>query len=476
MRSMLERTRYNGDDNNGEPMFGTKSKVTAVITAAGTGLIAFASMRYRIAKPSQYIVRTGIFIPKVAVDKKAFQWPFQTAKTISVQPSNYTFHLQAMSKEKMEFILPGVYTVGPKDEMESLITYATLLGNTTEQELTSIIKGIIEGETRVLTASLSLEDIFSGRDAFRDDVTARINKEMANLGLTIINANIQEMSDHEGSEYFKFLRQRARANAENEARINVAEAQKRGDIEVKERQRDTRIKTAGFEAEAVLFENERNAEVAQSNAQLKIQEAEFDKRSKVAQIESQKAAASREAALQREVETLLIAQNQERVRSEMLVKATVESEAKERIADADLYATKAAADADLYSRKAEATGILARFQAESEGLEKLLQTSDNPSVAMQYLMIDRKLFPEMANANAKAIQGLQPKITYWNTGDSGKNPITDVVKNIPPLVDTIFTQTGMQPPSWLMDASKYLESEKAPYEPLSVVSATNDKN
>jgi flotillin len=76
-------------------------------------------------------------------------------------------------------------------------------------------------------------------------------------------------------------------------------------------------------------------------------------------------------------------------------------------------------------------------------------------------MIDRNLFPELANANAKAIQGLQPKITYWNTGGDSKNPITDIVKNIPPLVDTIFTQTGMQPPSWLMDASKYLESEKA---------------
>jgi len=155
-----------------------------VLAAGAIGLVGFAAYRYRVAHPSQYIVRTGLFIDKVAVDKKAFQLPFQTAKTISVQPSNYTFHLQAMSQEKMEFILPGVYTIGPKDEPEALQTYATLLSNTTDEELTNIIKGIIEGETRVLTASLSLEEIFKGRDAFRDHVTERVNKE---LGKSLIS-------------------------------------------------------------------------------------------------------------------------------------------------------------------------------------------------------------------------------------------------------------------------------------------------
>jgi flotillin len=291
-----------------------------VLAAGALGLVGFAAYRYRVAHPSQYIVRTGLFIDKVAVDKKAFQLPFQTAKTISVQPSNYTFHLQAMSQEKMEFILPGVYTIGPKDEPEALQTYATLLSNTTDEELTNIIKGIIEGETRVLTASLSLEEIFKGRDAFRDHVTERVNKELGRLGLWIHNANIQEMSDHEGSEYFQFLRQRARANAENDARINIAEAQKDGDIAVKERVKETRMKTSGYEAEAVTYENQRNVEIAESNSLLKVREAEFDRLAQVARIESDMATANREAELQKEVETRRIAQLQEQLRSEILGK------------------------------------------------------------------------------------------------------------------------------------------------------------
>lgn len=31
-----------------------------------------------------------------------------------MQPHNYTFELQAMTSEKMEFTLPGVFTIGPK--------------------------------------------------------------------------------------------------------------------------------------------------------------------------------------------------------------------------------------------------------------------------------------------------------------------------------------------------------------------------
>ena len=100
---------------NGGNRWRSLLKNTSAVAAAGVvGVAVFAGYRFRVAKPSQYVVRTGWLIDKVAVDKKAFQMPFQTYKMISVEPNNYKFDLQAMSKEKMEFILPGVYTIGPK--------------------------------------------------------------------------------------------------------------------------------------------------------------------------------------------------------------------------------------------------------------------------------------------------------------------------------------------------------------------------
>ena len=66
------------------------------------------------------MVRTGPMIEGISISKKAFQWPFQTANILEMAPSNYSFNLQAMSREKMEFILPGVFTIGPKNDFAAL--------------------------------------------------------------------------------------------------------------------------------------------------------------------------------------------------------------------------------------------------------------------------------------------------------------------------------------------------------------------
>lgn len=107
--------------------------------------------------------------------------------------------LQAMTKEKLQFLLPVVFTVGPdvnarganastgqsrvaardhghaqEDRGDALMKYAMLLtdtkenssGSGTTQFLGNIVKGIIEGETRVLVSSMTMEEIFTEREEF----------------------------------------------------------------------------------------------------------------------------------------------------------------------------------------------------------------------------------------------------------------------------------------------------------------------
>jgi flotillin len=58
-------------------------------------------------------------------------------------------------------------------------------------------------------------------------------------------------------------------------------------------------------------------------------------------------------------------------------------------------------------------------------------------------MIDRDVYTKLSDSNAKAIQGLEPKINYWVTGDNNNNksdggPIGQIFRNLPPLIDTIY--------------------------------------
>ena len=74
---------------------------------------------------------------------------------------------------------------------------------------------------------------------------------------------------------------------------------------------------------------------------------------------------------------------------------------------------------------------------------------------MQYLMLTNGTYEKLANANAAAINGLQPKITVWNTGDGagssndGLGAIRNIMQSLPPMLSTINEQTGIAPPNWL---------------------------
>lgn len=183
-----------------------------------------------------------------------------------------------------------------------------------------------------------------------------MQEELDQFGLVIYNANIKELQDMPGSEYFKHMRQKTRAGAENQARIEIANAKFKGDVGEKEKQKDTRIQSSQFESEAVKFESERNVEIAKATALLEIEKAGYDRQTRIAQIESSKAAEIRASELQKEVENRNIAQETEKLRAKLLAQAVVEAEAKERAADADRYMKEREADALLYKKEKEAAG------------------------------------------------------------------------------------------------------------------------
>ena len=58
-------------------------EVNSSFVLLGVGVVAlvgfagFAATRYRISKPEEYLVRTGLGIEDMIVARKGFVWPFQ---------------------------------------------------------------------------------------------------------------------------------------------------------------------------------------------------------------------------------------------------------------------------------------------------------------------------------------------------------------------------------------------------------------
>lgn len=104
-----------------------KSVQNMAFLSAIVGFTGLVFSRYKTSRSNQWLVRTGLNVPDMEIAKKFIQWPFQNIQTIDMTPRSFKFCVNAMSREKMEFLFPIVFTISVKNNMESLQKYARLL-------------------------------------------------------------------------------------------------------------------------------------------------------------------------------------------------------------------------------------------------------------------------------------------------------------------------------------------------------------
>jgi flotillin len=437
------------EHNESQPFLSTETKQIMGAVGLGTlvGIGGFIAYRYRVAGPSEYIIRTGIGIENVSVTKKALQFPFQTFQKMSIAPATFPIEIDAMSAQRIPFRMPSVWTIGPKNELDSLERYATLLGEKGADGVKETVEGVIQGETRVLTANIDLGILFSDRDTFKNDVVTRINEVMDPFGLTVYNANIAELADlDEENRYFEEQKRRALQRVNQEARVDTAEAIKDGEIGEMAFLGETRQKVAGIETEAKIVENTRLKDIAESNKDLSVAEAEYSREIRIAEIEAEAKAQARQWKLQHHVEEARQKQQTVNLRADMFTRADIQAEVDIREAEGFSKAIMIKSEAELFAKQQEAVGILAIKQAEAEGLLRLVESAGSVNDLNHYMMVRDGMLQDIAKQQADALTGLNPKISIWNTGDSKNGQVSDVLADIfktgMPLFDGIKEQTG----------------------------------
>ncbi|KAK5661567.1 hypothetical protein OQA88_9662 [Cercophora sp. LCS_1] len=511
---------------------------------------------YRIAAPDEYLAITGMNVKNVKITKAAWVWPFQRCMRFSVQPHDYAMNLQAMTKEKLQFLLPVVFTIGPdvnqrgantkaheaiepvvpegddhaddgqrEDRGDSLMKYAMLLADSAggtkglgdnRPFLENIVKGIIEGETRVLVSSMTMEEIFTEREVFKRRIFRNIQSELDQFGLKIYNANVKELKDAPNSIYFESLSRKAHEGATNQARIDVAAAQLRGNVGEAQRKGEQDREIAKINAETAVQKTERDIERANAEAILATKKTELNRDVEIARITATRKTEVQDEELKKEVQIKRAAAEMERLRATDVVKATISRESQQQAADAKAYEIEAEAkanferakqvtdagtykikvetDAAAYKTKADAEAwnyaAIKKAEAElqmklkeAEGMAamadaygKLSNAFGGPAGLLQYMMIEKGTYVQLAKANATALNGLQPKISVWNTGaEAGSEPgaigagqsstatMRNIYQMLPPLMTTINEQTGITLPEWQFGrmAGQMSEHERA---------------
>lgn len=240
---------------------------------------------------------------------------------------------------------------------------------------------VLEGNVREIVGKMKLEEMVQDRQKFSELVKENAEPDLKNMGLKLINFNVQNFIDDNGVienlgvDNIVAIRKNAeisRANAEKDIARAKAEANKDAN--------DARVASERAIAE-------RNNELALKKSELKILEdtkrAEADAAYQIQQEEQRKTVETKtaDANIIKQEKEIVIKQREAEIQEQELA-ATVKKKA-----DANLYESQKNAEADLYRRKKEAEAKKYEYEQEAEAIkiksEAELQAKKNEAAGIE---------------------------------------------------------------------------------------------
>ena len=254
--------------------------VALIVLAIGT-IIALIN-RYRRCPSDKVLVIYGGKKSKTSAKcvhgGGAFVWPvIEDYQYLSLTPISIDANLtNALSRQNIRVDVPCRFTVGISTDVDSMTAAAERLLGLSPAQIQELARDILFGQLRLVIATMSIEELNSDRDKFLESISTNVEVELKKIGLRLINVNVTDIKDESG--YIEALGREAAAKAINEAKVRVAEQDKIGEIGKAEADRETRIRTAEANAEAVKGENEAKVAIANSEAYRREREAEAQRK------------------------------------------------------------------------------------------------------------------------------------------------------------------------------------------------------
>ncbi len=382
---------------------------------------------------------------------------FQEARFLDLTPMALNIPLRgALSLQNIRVNAPSTFTIAISPEPDTMNNAAVRLLDLSQGQIETMATEIILGQLRLTIASLTIEQINQDRERFLEVIRANVEPELRKIGLSLINVNITDITDESG--YIESIGKKAASTAINQAKVDVAEQEKKGEIGRAEADRERRVQVAGLNAAAVEGENNAQARIAKYNADMAEQQAEARMRSSVADqnavAEIQKAKALAE--LKRLEAEEIVPKEIEKRKIEISADAHAEQQRREALGESS---------AILALRAAEAEGLQKVLNAKADGYRMLVEAcGGEPRAAATLLLVEK--VEQLIQIQVEAIKNIKiDKITVWDSGNGGTdgkgstaNFMSNMIKTLPPLHD-VAQMAGIDLPEFLGSANAATLSE-----------------
>lgn len=405
---------------------------------------------------------------------------FQSYAFLDLTPISISVDLKsALSRQNIRIDVPSIFTVGISTEQGVMQNAAERLLGLKLNQIQELAKDIIFGQLRLVIATMDIEEINTDRDKFLEAVSRNVEGELKKIGLRLINVNVTDISDESG--YIVALGKEAAAKAINDAKISVAEEDRKGAIGEANAKKDQRINVATADSLAIKGENEAKMQVADSQSLLRQREAEAEQRA----ISSEKINAAKALAdayeAEKNAELVRASREQATLQADILVQAEIKKKQMELEAEAQAEQIRrkaqGEADATFAKMQAEARGVKAVLTAQAEGLANIVQAAGGDTNEATRLMIADKL-EKLVATQVEAIKNIKiDKVTVWDgNGDkegktSTANFLSGMMKSLPPIND-MFEMAGLKMPEIV--APKKIDENKQTAESKTVETSENN--
>lgn len=431
---------------------------------------------------------------------------------LSLEPIQVEIPLQdALSMENIRVNVPSVFTVAIGTELEVMQNAAIRLLGLDTPHVKQQAQDMIFGQLRQVIASMRIEDINRDREVFLRNIQTSLEPELRKIGLVLLNVNITDITDASG--YIEAIGKKAASLAIQQARADVADNEKMGEIRVAEAKREKDIQvananklreigmreaqreqlvkiaqlekeqkigeqTASYERETQVKNAERDMRVTMSDANAKAIAGEAKAQAEIVNTQAQLQVKQAEAyqlgeTRKRESEAAVLeAQNRAMAKAAIAEAERVEAERRAQLeapAKADkakiIVDAEAAAARKRLEAEGEASAIFARLEAEArgqyeilakkgEGLERIIQACGGAKEAFQLLMLEH--LDILAETAATAISKIKfDKIVVWEQGgkdgtSNTANFLHGLSRTLPPMMQVMKDIGGVELPEYLV--------------------------
>ena len=451
--------------------------VIVIVVLIAFMILLTVAVRYKTCPPDKILIIYGKISPnpdgtyrsaKCVHGGASFVMPFfQKYTFMDLTPLAISVDLKsALSKQNIRIDVPSIFTVGVSTDPGIMQNAAERLRMLSLQQISDLARDIIFGQLRLVIATMNIEEINADRDKFLEAISRNVEGELKKVGLRLINVNVTDITDESG--YIIALGKEAAAKAINDAKISVAEEDKKGSIGEANARMEQRIRVAEAESAAIDGENKAKADIALSRALLREKEAEASRLAVTAEKVKEAQALEESYAAQEKAEVSRASREKATKEADVIVAADIEKRKLEIEAEAvaEQIRRKAQGEADaIYSKmSAEARGIMEKLTKQAEGMDALVKSAGSSDEAVRLLIADK--LEAIVAEQVKAISGVKiDKVTVWDNGASsnGKTAtagfLSGLLKSLPPLED-IYRMAGLEMPE-LVAPKKTVEAEQA---------------